>query len=73
MEGLSVRTLYINMISNIIVFLYLLDNETSWLVLGSTGVGLLIEGWKVTRAVNVSVSRSRVVTLWSCPRTNARL
>lgn len=57
MEGLSVRTLYINLISNVIIFLYLIDNETSWLVLGSVGVGLLIEGWKVTRAVHVSVHK----------------
>jgi len=55
MEGLSVRTIYINVISNIIIFLYLLDNETSWLVIVSAGVGLLIEMWKITKAVVVKL------------------
>jgi len=55
LEGLSVRTLYINFICNAIIFLYLLDNETSWLVLVSAGVGLLIEAWKITRAVHIRV------------------
>jgi hypothetical protein len=55
MEGLSVRTLYINFICNAIIFLYLLDNDTSWLVLVSAGIGLLIEAWKITRAVHIKV------------------
>jgi len=55
LEGLSVRTLYINFICNAIIFLYLLDNETSWLVLVSAGVGLLIEAWKITRAVHIRI------------------
>jgi hypothetical protein len=33
MEGLSVRTLYINIVMQFIIFLYLLDNETSWMIL----------------------------------------
>ena len=38
----------------VIVFLYLLDNETSWLILISSGVGLLIEFWKITKAADVT-------------------
>ena len=37
-----------------IIFLYLLDNDTSWMVLLSNGVGLLIEYWKVTKALNIT-------------------
>jgi len=55
MEGMSVQTLYVNVICNFIVFLYLLDNETSWMVLFSVGMGLVIEVWKLSRAVNISV------------------
>jgi hypothetical protein len=55
MKGLSLRTIYINIISNIIVLLYLLDNDTSWMILASAAVGTLIEIWKITKAANVSL------------------
>ena len=42
----------------IIIFLYLLDNNTSLVILGSAGVGTLIEFWKITKAVDVSIDRS---------------
>ena len=32
----------------LIILLYLLDNDTSWVILGSSVVGLLIEFWKVS-------------------------
>jgi hypothetical protein len=63
MEGLSVRTLYINFICNAIVFLYLLDNDTSWLVLVSAAIGLLIEAWKITRAVHIKVFQFTLQTI----------
>lgn len=55
LEGLSVRTIFLNCFCQIVIFLYLLDNDTSWVVLLSAGVGLLIEFWKVTKASDVSV------------------
>ncbi|KAK9791843.1 hypothetical protein WJX73_009711 [Symbiochloris irregularis] len=57
-EGLSVRTIGINCFCQVIVFLYLLDNETSMVILLSSGVGLAIEFWKVTKAMDVSFDRS---------------
>ena len=38
------------------MLLYVLDNETNTVVIISCGVGLLIEMWKITKAVNISVS-----------------
>ena len=43
----------------VIVFLYLLDNDTSWMILLSSGVGVLIEFWKITKVAKVSLDRSR--------------
>lgn len=42
-----------------VIFLYLLDNDTSFVVLLSSGVGLLIELWKVTKAMDVTFDRRR--------------
>ncbi|KAI7904476.1 cleft lip and palate transmembrane protein 1-domain-containing protein [Cokeromyces recurvatus] len=51
--GISVRTLIVNIFFQIVIFLYLLDNnqETSWMVLISQGFGLLLEIWKVFKAL----------------------
>lgn len=42
----------------IIIFLYLLDNETSWMIILSSGVGVLIELWKITKAFSVTIDRN---------------
>eukprot|EP01112_Ceratiomyxa_fruticulosa_P002903 TRINITY_DN1326_c0_g2_i6.p1 TRINITY_DN1326_c0_g2~~TRINITY_DN1326_c0_g2_i6.p1 ORF type:complete len:589 (+),score=121.76 TRINITY_DN1326_c0_g2_i6:219-1985(+) len=55
MEGLSVQTIILNTICQAIIFLYLLDNDTSTLILVSAGIGLLIEAWKIKKAMNVKV------------------
>ncbi len=58
MEGLSTTTVLWRAFSQTVVFLYLLDENTSLLVLGPSGVAALIEMWKVTKALKVEVSWS---------------
>ena len=58
MKGLSARTIIINAACQFIIFLYLLDNDTSFVVLFSTGVGTAIECWKITKAMDVTVQRT---------------
>lgn len=55
--GISVRTILANVFMQAVIFLYLVDNSqnTSWMILGSQGVGILIELWKVTTVVDVRV------------------
>ena len=55
MKGLSIKSIFWSVFSQIIIFFYLLDNDTSFLILLSSGIGILIESWKITKAVNVSV------------------
>jgi hypothetical protein len=55
MEGLSLRTIVINTFFQAVIFLYLADHETSWMVLFSSGVGLLIDIWKIQKAFLGSV------------------
>ncbi|OAA68777.1 clptm1 domain containing protein [Niveomyces insectorum RCEF 264] len=53
--GISVRSILANVFMQGVIFLYLIDNSqnTSWMILGSQGVGIVIELWKITTVVNV--------------------
>ncbi|KAF5727625.1 cleft lip and palate transmembrane protein 1 [Tripterygium wilfordii] len=63
MEGLSAKSVVVNFISQLIVFLYLLDNETSWMILASSGIGCCIEFWKIGKAMHIEIDRSRFIPL----------
>ena len=53
--GISVRSILANVFMQAVIFLYLLDNSqnTSWMILGSQVVGIVIEFWKITTVVDV--------------------
>mmetsp|Transcript_22630 Transcript_22630/g.90701 ORF Transcript_22630/g.90701 Transcript_22630/m.90701 type:complete len:353 (+) Transcript_22630:1273-2331(+) len=51
MEGVSVRSMFWKVGMEVVVFLYLLDNETSWMIVMSAGINALIEVWKLRKAV----------------------
>ncbi|EGD79075.1 Clptm1 protein [Salpingoeca rosetta] len=72
MEGLSLRALITSLVFQVIILLYLFDHtDTSWLILASSAVGVLIQGWKITRAADVSVSKtSRVLGIF--PRVSIK-
>jgi hypothetical protein len=55
LEGLSVRSVFFNVFQSLIVLLYVLDNETNTVVQISCGVGMIIELWKITKVVHVSI------------------
>jgi hypothetical protein len=52
--GLSVRTIFLNTFCQIVIFLYLLDNDTTWLIVISSGVGIAIEFWKIKQACHIN-------------------
>jgi hypothetical protein len=53
--GTSVNTILANVVMQSVIFLYLLDNNenTSWMILLSQGMGIAIEGWKITKTSKV--------------------
>nr|CAD7597066.1 unnamed protein product [Timema genevievae] len=53
LAGLSSRTIVWRAFSQSVVFLYLLDEKTSLLVLIPSGVGVIIEMWKVQKMLKV--------------------
>ncbi|KAG0316627.1 hypothetical protein BGZ99_006766 [Dissophora globulifera] len=55
--GLSVRSIFLDIAQQIIVFAYLMDNnqETSYMILIGQGMGLAIELWKVKKALKVDI------------------
>ncbi|XP_077503539.1 lipid scramblase CLPTM1L [Amblyomma americanum] len=54
-EGLSVKAVLWRGFSQVIIFFYLLDEDTSRIVLATSAVGAIIEVWKVTKAFKISV------------------
>lgn len=63
MEGLSAKSVVVSFICQLIVFLYLLDNDTSWMILASSGVGCCIEFWKIGKAMHIEIDRSGRIPL----------
>uniref|UniRef100_A0A915I7N0 Lipid scramblase CLPTM1L n=1 Tax=Romanomermis culicivorax TaxID=13658 RepID=A0A915I7N0_ROMCU len=55
MVGISTKTLIWRFFSQAIVFFYLLDENTSLLILIPTGLGVLIELWKLSKAFKVTI------------------
>lgn len=53
MEGVSVRSMFWKLGMDVVVLLYLLDNETSWLIVLSAALGVALEVWKLRKAVRV--------------------
>ncbi|KIM75025.1 hypothetical protein PILCRDRAFT_827729 [Piloderma croceum F 1598] len=55
--GVSIIT---NVFVQLIILLYLIDNntDTSWMILFGSGMGVLIEAWKITKAMDISIRAS---------------
>lgn len=54
LEGLSVNSVLFGCLTQLIVLLYVLDNDTNTIVKISIGIGLLIELWKVPKVCTIN-------------------
>ncbi|XP_064157561.1 putative lipid scramblase CLPTM1 [Anguilla rostrata] len=57
LEGLSVRSIIFGVFQSLVVLLYILDNETNFVVQVSVFIGLLIDFWKITKVMDVKLDR----------------
>lgn len=60
MEGLSLRSMIVNAGFSAVILLYLADNDTSYMVLMSNGVGLAIDIWKISKAITVNFDGGKI-------------
>ena len=51
MAGLSTQAVLVELLTQIIIFFFLIENEASMLVLLPAGAGIFIQAWKVWRAL----------------------
>lgn len=61
MIGVSLGTILTNIFVQLIILLYLLDQsqDTSWMILFSQGTSIVIESWKLTKAVDISLVKRK--------------
>ena len=66
LAGVSVGSIVTNVVVQLIITLYLLDNneDTSWMILAGQAVGVLIECWKLTKAISVSFTPNTAPGSW---------
>ncbi|KAK0553034.1 hypothetical protein OC846_002650 [Tilletia horrida] len=57
LSGISIGSILTNVITQVIILLYLVDSseETSYVIILGQGMGAAIEAWKLTKAVKVAV------------------
>ena len=67
LEGLSVRSILFGVVQSIIVLLYVIDNDTNFVVKVSIFIGCLIDLWKITKVVSVGLDREKPL-IWGIPR-----
>lgn len=61
LEGLSVRSVFFGVAQSLIVLLYVLDNETNFMIRVSCFIGLGIELWKIQKVVDIKISRENLL------------
>jgi hypothetical protein len=54
--GLSIRTLFTDLLSQMIIFLFLLDNQASYLIIVPSFIAIGIQMWKIRRATGLKIT-----------------
>lgn len=59
------RSIFFGVFQSLVVLLYILDNETNFVVQVSVFIGLLIDFWKITKVMDVKVSGGGAQEAWA--------
>lgn len=54
LEGLSVRSVFFGVFQSLVVLLYVLDNDTNFMIRMSCFMGLAIEVWKINKVMDIN-------------------
>ena len=68
LEGLSVNSVLFGCFTSFVVLLYVLDNETNTMVKVSVFIGLLIDLWKIPKAMSFRLNYERKCLLGLLPQ-----
>ena len=55
LQGLSIRSIMLSVLSQIIIFLYLVEEDTNWIILCSALFGIVLDIWKLTKVTSVKL------------------
>lgn len=58
MEGISVKSLYFQLIQSVVIVFYLVDNDTSWMILFSQCLAIVLGLWKIIQASELEHTES---------------
>ncbi|KII63739.1 Cleft lip and palate transmembrane protein 1 [Thelohanellus kitauei] len=59
LTGLSVSNVLFGLFQSVVVFLYIFDNQGNFMLVIGSGIGCLIDAWKITKVIDVSIDRTR--------------
>ena len=65
------RSVFFNVFQSLIVVLYVMDNETNFVVRISVCVGLVIEMWKIFKVIDFKVNYGEDVLIFFPDKSNA--
>ena len=73
LEGLSVRSVFFNVFQSVVVLLYVMDNETNFVIKCSIFIGLGIEIWKIQKVVDFKVAIVGITDVKTKTNKNPRI
>ena len=56
-KGLSLQSLNYSLFMSIVIFLYLFDNDTNWMILVTSFIQIFIDFWKILKTNKIKIKK----------------